>query len=135
MTSNAIAHTFKSLETGTFRTKWRKAPTQVTVINDGRAAIVQVSGDIDLYSSTKLRQVVLEAFDDPQVPRVILDFKGVNHLDSSGVATLVECLQRSRQSRRPLSLCDLKEAPRRVLELTRLSKVFEVFDNLGDALA
>lgn len=135
MTSNAIAHAFESLEATAFGSRRRQEPVQVTVRLDRRAVIVQVNGDIDLYSSTKFRQVVLNALDDHNTPRVILDFKGVSHLDSSGVATLVECLQRSRQTGRRLSLCELKGAPRRVMELTRLTKVFEVFDDLESALA
>ena len=129
MTSTAIS---RVLEFGARR---RQEPVQVAIKLDRRAVIVQVNGDIDLYSSTKFRQVVLRALDDRTAPRVVLDFQGVKLLDSSGVATLVECLQRSRQTQRRLSLCNLNEAPRRVLELTRLSKVFEVFDNLESALA
>jgi anti-sigma B factor antagonist len=99
------------------------------------AAIIEVTGDIDLYSSPQVRQTILDTLAKKTVTRVIVNLIGVKYIDSSGVASLVEGLQLSRKSQVRFSLCGLNKAPKQVLELTRLIKVFEIFENLDAALA
>ena len=98
-------------------------------------AIIEVKGDIDLYSSPQVRQTVLDTLNKREAKRVIVDLIGVRYVDSSGVASLVEGLQLSRKSQVRFVLCGLNKAPRQVLELTRLIKVFEIHDTLEAALA
>jgi anti-sigma B factor antagonist len=98
-------------------------------------AIIEVKGDIDLYSSPQVRQTVLDTLNKKEAKRVIVDLIGVRYVDSSGVASLVEGLQLSRKSQVRFVLCGLNKAPRQVLELTRLIKVFEIHDTLEAALA
>ena len=99
------------------------------------AAIIEVKGDIDLYSSPQVRQTILDTLNQKTAKRVIVDLTGVRYVDSSGVASLVEGLQLSRKSQVRFALCGLNKAPRQVLELTRLIKVFEIHDTLDAALA
>ncbi len=99
------------------------------------AAVIEVKGDIDLYSSPQVRQTILDTLGHKSTKRVIVDLTGVRYVDSSGVASLVEGLQLSRKSQVRFALCGLNKAPRQVLELTRLIKVFEIHETLGAALA
>ena len=98
-------------------------------------AVIEVKGDIDLYSSPQVRQTMLDTLNQKNVKRVIVDLTGVRYVDSSGVASLVEGLQLSRKSQVRFALCGLNKAPRQVLELTRLIKVFEIHETLEAALA
>ena len=108
---------------------------EISVKQQGEAAIIDVTGDIDLYSSPQVRQMVLETLNKKEAKRVIVNLTGVRYIDSSGVASLVEGLQLSRKSQVRFGLCGLNKAPRQVLELTRLIKVFEIFDTVETALA
>lgn len=107
----------------------------IKVRQQDNAAIIEVSGDIDLYSSPQVRQNILDTLAKKTITRVIVNLMGVKYIDSSGVASLVEGLQLSRKSQVRFSLCGLNKAPKQVLELTRLIKVFEIFENLEAALA
>ncbi len=108
---------------------------EISVKHQGDTAIIDVTGDIDLYSSPQVRQTVLETLNKKEAKRVIVNLTGVRYIDSSGVASLVEGLQLSRKSQVRFGLCGLNKAPRQVLELTRLIKVFEIFDTVDAALA
>ncbi len=108
---------------------------EISVRQQNQSAIIDVTGDIDLYSSPQVRQTILDTLSQKLGSRVIVNLTGVKYIDSSGVASLVEGLQLSRKSQVRFSLCGLNKAPRQVLELTRLIKVFEIFDSLDDALA
>jgi anti-sigma B factor antagonist len=59
---------------------------------------------------------------------------GVTYIDSSGIATLVEGLQLSRQTKTRFGLFGLRPNARSVLELARLNKVFVIFENEVEAL-
>ena len=108
---------------------------EISVRQQKETAIIDVTGDIDLYSSPQVRQTILDTLNQKLGSRVIINLTGVKYIDSSGVASLVEGLQLSRKSQVRFALCGLNKAPRQVLELTRLIKVFDIFESLEDALA
>ena len=56
-------------------------------------------------------------------------------VDSSGVASLVEGLKASRELGSRFILIGLSTSAREVLQLSRLTKVFEIYDNEEQALA
>ena len=98
----------------------------INVKRDGARSIVYVSGDIDLYTSPQLRETVLDLLRNRAQERIVVNLNDVHYIDSSGIASLVECLQESKMLKARFILVGLNEAPRHVLELTRLLNVFEV---------
>ena len=108
---------------------------QISTRQAGTSTIVDVIGDIDLYNSPEIRKVLLETIRDKRVPRVVINLKEVRYIDSSGVASLVEGLKVSRNVNSRFILYGLSPAAREVLELSRLIKVFEVYENEDQALA
>ncbi len=108
---------------------------QIAMRQSGNATILDISGDIDLYNSPELRKALLEKLREARVARVIVNLKAVRYIDSSGVASLVEGLKVSRELGSRLVLFGLSQAAREVLELSRLIRVFEVYENEEQALA
>jgi len=108
---------------------------QISTRQSGTSTIVDVVGDIDLYNSPEIRKVLLDTIRDKRVPRTIINLKEVRYIDSSGVASLVEGLKISRNVNSRFMLYGLSPAAREVLELSRLIKVFEVYENEEQALA
>lgn len=104
---------------------------QVRSVNS--VSIIDCEGDVDLYSSPRLREVLLAQM-KPGSPSVLVNMGGVGYVDSSGIATLVEGLQLSRQTKTRFGLFGLRHNARSVLELARLNKVFSIFDNEQEAL-
>jgi anti-sigma B factor antagonist len=82
-----------------------------------------------------LRKVLLKELRETKTPRVILNLTGVRYIDSSGVASLVEGLKAARDQGLRFILYGLSPSAREVLQLSRLIKIFEVFDNEQQALA
>jgi len=87
--------------------------------------VISVAGDVDLYTSPELREAVLKAV--PRAAgRVAVDLSGVNYIDSSGVATLVEGLRSARKHAKGFVLVAPSQAVTQVLELAKLDSVFEI---------
>jgi anti-sigma B factor antagonist len=101
----------------------------------GVATIVDVVGDITLYNSPQVRKVLLDLIKDKKMPRTIVNLERVKYIDSAGVASLVEGLKVSRDNKSTFALFGLSRTAREVLELTRLIKVFEVYNTEEEALA
>ncbi|HET6145849.1 MAG TPA: STAS domain-containing protein [Candidatus Acidoferrales bacterium] len=97
--------------------------------------ILDVSGNIDMSNSTEVRKALLHEIRVQAVPRVILNLSGVNYIDSSGVASLVEGLKASRDLGSRLLLFGLNDAPRELFKISHLLKLFEVYDNETQAMA
>ncbi|PYV09752.1 MAG: anti-anti-sigma factor [Acidobacteria bacterium] len=106
---------------------------RVQVRSVDNVTIVDCAGEIDLYSSTRLREALLKALRSG-IPSVLVNMEEVTYIDSSGIATLVEGLQLSQQTKTRLGLYGLRNNARSVLELARLHKVFNIFQHEQEAL-
>jgi anti-sigma B factor antagonist len=106
---------------------------KVKVRNLEKVSILDCSGDVDLYSSPRLREALLGEV-KPAGPSVLVNMSDVSYIDSSGIATLVEGLQLSRQTKTRFGLYGLQPNARSVLELARLHKVFTIFKDETEAL-
>lgn len=106
---------------------------KVQVRNTNNVSIIDCAGDVDLYSSPHLREALLGQM-KVAGGSVLVNMTDVAYIDSSGIATLVEGLQRSRQTKTRFGLFGLRSNARSVLELARLNKVFTIFENEQEAL-
>jgi anti-sigma B factor antagonist len=95
--------------------------------------IVDVVGQIDLDNSPALRKTLLESLRGTD--RVAVNLMAVKYIDSSGIASLLEVLKEARRSKKRFVLFGLTGAVRQVLQLTRLTGIFEIRENEEQALA
>jgi anti-sigma B factor antagonist len=89
--------------------------------------IADVTGHIDLSNSPALRKTLLATLKDSD--RLALNLAQVNYIDSSGIASLLEVLKEARRTGKKFVLFGLTTAVREVLQLTRLTRVFEIYEN------
>jgi anti-sigma B factor antagonist len=66
---------------------------------------------------------------------IVLHLGEVGFIDSSGLCTLVRILTGARQAHAELKLCNVPETIRKVLELSHLSKLFDVQESEEAAVA
>jgi anti-sigma B factor antagonist len=100
-----------------------------------KTTILDLSGDIDLANSPAVRKALLKELRDNRTPRVVMNLSNVRYIDSSGVASLVEGLKAARDVGSRFILFGLSTSAREVLQLSRLLRIFEVYDNEEQALA
>jgi anti-sigma B factor antagonist len=108
---------------------------EISTRPSGDTTIVDVNGDITLRSTPEVRTVLLELLREKRSARVVVNLAKVRYIDSAGVASLVEALRVSRDMNRGFALFGLSRAARQVLELTRLTKVFEIHEDEQSALS
>ena len=87
---------------------------------------VRVEGGLNLQSSPALRSVLRNVIQQ-KPEKLVVDLDGVDSMDSSGVATLLEYFQQSRTFRGGVVLCNLRESVRALLEMTRVNEILPIF--------
>jgi anti-sigma B factor antagonist len=99
-----------------------------------QSTVLDVSGNIDMSNSPEMRRTLLRELRE-KGSRVVLNLSGVAYIDSSGVASLVEGLKAARESGSRFILFGLSDSAREVLKISRLLKLFEVYDDEDQAMA
>ena len=98
------------------------------------AQIVALEGELDAASSAQTRTELRERLKKGQI-RFVIDLSAVPFLDSSGLSVLVTVLKAAREQGGDIALLSPVPQVRSLLELTRLHRVFEVFEHEDDAVA
>jgi anti-sigma B factor antagonist len=66
---------------------------------------------------------------------IVLNFDGLDYMNSSGIGLLVTLLIRANRNGHHLLACGLSEHYRHIFELTRLNEAIRVYDDESSALA
>jgi anti-sigma B factor antagonist len=83
--------------------------------------------------STSLRMLVKDLLKNSR--KIVLDLRDVTHIDSAGLGTLVGLYLSARSVGSSIKLADVGSRVNRALQVTKLVRVFEVFDKAEDAIA
>jgi anti-anti-sigma factor len=107
--------------------------TRVRFADDG-VAVIALTGDVTAACETELMDAYREA-GRPEIRGIVLDFSGLDYMNSSGIGLLVTLLVRAKREGRQLSAFGLSDHYRQIFELTRLDEVISVHDDEEGALA
>ena len=110
------------------------APVEIRTSQQGDASMLRATGDVDMSGSPALREGLRQLL-QAKPKRLIVDLGGVDYMDSSGVATLVEAMKNARASGTKLILCAMRPRVRGIFEIARLDKYFSIFETPDQALS
>ncbi|MCF7878149.1 MAG: STAS domain-containing protein [Candidatus Omnitrophica bacterium] len=94
---------------------------------------VSVSGEINIDTSPDLRKA-FDQYAKQGIKKVIIDCANLTYIDSSGLATLIELMQRLKKIKGELKICNLAEKVKSVFEVTKLDKLFDICSNQEQAV-
>ena len=97
------------------------------------AEVLELHGDIDLNEKPRVT-AELEPLIERQITGIVIDLSQVPYVDSSGLAIFIDALQRVHQYGGKLALAGLQDNVRLVFQISKLDKVFQIFDNSRSAL-
>ena len=98
------------------------------------AAVLDLHGEINGFSQEALDAAYAKAEKgDPQA--ILLNFEGVDYINSTGIALIVGLLARARASKRRLLAYGLSDHYVEIFNITRLSDFMGVFPDEQSALS
>src|SRR5689334_14264250 len=107
---------------------------EARVHQQANAAVIDLRGEIDAFGAEALNTAYAEAERaDPAV--VLLNFSGVDYINSTGIALIVGLLAKAGTAHRRLIVCGLSEHYMEIFQITRLSDFMTMFPDEQSALA
>jgi anti-sigma B factor antagonist len=95
--------------------------------------VVSAGGEVDVSTAPRLREQLAAVPVDAS--RVIVDLSDVTFLDSTGLGVLVAAWKKCREAGADLDLVVTRPQVAKVLEITRLDDMFNVFSSLEEAVS
>lgn len=106
--------------------------TSIDTVRSGSTAILRIRGEITGGSEPALMAAYTAVAD---ARSVVLDFAGLEYMNSGGIGLLVTMLVRAQRANQQLLAVGLSEHYRQILALTRLDEAIAIHDDEGAALA
>ena len=100
---------------------------------DRRGPMIAVRGELDLSTAPDLRSAILEAITEHPGECVVVDLNGVEFIDSIGFGVLIGGRRRAQGEDGDLVLVNSGHMVRHALEVTGLTRVFEIHDSVEEA--
>jgi anti-sigma B factor antagonist len=96
--------------------------------------IVDVEGEIDVYTAPRLRELLIDLVNNGHY-QLVVNMEKVEFLDSTGLGVLVGGLKRVRAHDGSLDLVCTQERILKIFRITGLTKVFGIHDTVDEAIA
>jgi len=112
--------------------------SQETVVMDAReinprTSILDIKGDVTAACEQALMDAYTRA-SKPTTQAVVLNFSGLEYMNSGGIGMLVTLLVRANRQRQRLLAFGLSDHYRQIFELTRLDEAIAIYDTEADAI-
>lgn len=99
-----------------------------------RAVVVkQLPESVTLNQAQQLFWEVVPLLEGDR-PHLVFDFSEVRQLDSAGIEMLLHCMEEAMKRNGDVKLAAVSPSVSVVLELTRVDRLFEIFENPSDAV-
>ena len=98
----------------------------------GDVLMVKLDGRLVAACVEEVREQVVKRME--RFNNILFDLEKMSHVDSSGLGVLVLFLQRANAKGGTVKLARLQPHPRIVFDITKVYRVFEIFDSVEAAL-
>ncbi|HXZ04268.1 MAG TPA: STAS domain-containing protein [Ktedonobacteraceae bacterium] len=97
-------------------------------------SIIDISGDVSAFAEDILMEAYAEA-SSTTTQTIILNFNGLEYMNSSGIGLLVTLLIRANRQKQRMLAYGLSDHYKHIFELTRLNEAIGIYDTEADVLA
>jgi anti-sigma B factor antagonist len=91
--------------------------------------IIDVNGEMDLYNSYKLKELVMKML-EKKIQKFIINMENVEYIDSSGIGALIYIYSTIKKLSLKLLIANVRSSVKKVIELTKLMGYFPITGNV-----
>ncbi len=99
---------------------------------DAERHIIALHGDVDLFTTPELKQVLAECIESGRV-RIVVDLTETTFLDSTALGVLIGAVKRVRSHGGELALVNVDENIAKTFEITGLDQIFTILATREEA--
>ena len=107
---------------------------EMRVSKEPEATVIAIRGEVTGFAEEALMSAYNEAGSDPH-RTIILDFRELEYMNSSGIGLLVTLLIRTQRLQQRLLACGLSDHYQQIFDLTRLNEAIGIYSTREEALA
>ncbi|HRI56664.1 MAG TPA: STAS domain-containing protein [Anaerolineae bacterium] len=111
-----------------------KANITTNVRRNNGIGIIDIGGEVNAYAEDALAAAYSEASQNG-VKAIVLNFSGLEYMNSSGIGLLVTLLIRAQRNKQRLLACGLNEHYQQIFALTRLNEAIGIYASEAAAAA
>lgn len=106
---------------------------ELKIRKSGFNYIIDVNGEMDLYNSYKLKELVMKML-EKKVRRFIINLENVDYIDSSGIGALIYICSTIKKLGLRLIITNIHGSVKKVIELTKLMGYFPITNSIEEAI-
>ncbi len=106
---------------------------ELKIRKNGFNYIIDVNGEMDLYNSYKLKELVMKML-EKRVRRFIINLENVDYIDSSGIGALIYICSTIKKMNLRLIITNIHGSVKKVIELTKLMGYFPITNSIEEAI-
>ena len=95
--------------------------------------IIDVNGEMDLYNSYKIKELVMKML-EKSVKFFVINLEQVDYIDSSGIGALIYICSTIKKLNLKLAIASVHGSVKKVIELTKLTGYFPMANSVEEAL-
>jgi anti-sigma B factor antagonist len=87
--------------------------------------IVSLNGDVDIQTSTELKDELNQSLDE-KLANIVIDCEALTYIDSTGLGVLIGMLKRAKGNNLNISIQNAHPNVIKLLNITGLDKIFNI---------
>ena len=101
---------------------------------ENEICIVSINGKLIQDKAREFRTYFTPFLEDTAFEAIVIDFKSVNHIDSTGLGVMMFLGKQLKGNQKKLALCRLNTLIDDAFKMTRLDSFFDIYPTLEKAL-
>ena len=106
---------------------------ELKIRKNGEVYIIDVNGEMDLYNSYKLKELVMKMI-EKNVKLFVINLEQVDYIDSSGIGALIYICSTIKKMNLKLAISNIHGSVKKVIELTKLMGYLPIANTVDEAL-
>ena len=106
---------------------------ELKIRKHGETFIIDVDGEMDLYNSYKLKELVMKML-EKKVEKFIVNLEKVEYIDSSGIGALIYVCSTIKKLNLGFMITNVHGSVKKVIELTKLMGYFPIAGSIDEAI-
>ncbi|MBL8427915.1 MAG: STAS domain-containing protein [Dechloromonas sp.] len=99
---------------------------QASILNESGKATIKLDGRFDFNTHREFRSAYEPLVVDPSVRSVVVDFSGVDYLDSSALGMLLMLRDKLGGANKEVALVGVRGNVKQVLDIANFAKLFQI---------
>ena len=99
---------------------------QASILNESGKATIKLDGRFDFNTHREFRSAYEPLVVDPGVRAVVVDFSGVDYLDSSALGMLLMLRDKLGGANKEVALVGVRGNVKQVLDIANFAKLFQI---------